>query len=161
MKAQRTPLTLVTVVALASVAILAFGATSLLASPSAQITKRITLAERIAGQQFVDVGKKGPSVGDHNVVRSDALDASGKVVGRIDLDCTITGVAAHMGGLCTGVLTLPGGQLVSTFAWDGTGSATKQAITGGTGAYEDARGQMVVDVNGTDKHERFTVELVG
>src|SRR5215468_4104743 len=87
--------------ALAAAATLALGASSLAAATNGpRMTQRLALVERIMHQQFVDTGKRGPSPGDHNVVRSDVLDRAGKRVGRLDLDCVITGVGRNMGGLC-------------------------------------------------------------
>jgi len=79
-----------------------------------------------------------------------------RVTGRADDMLILRGVNVFPTQIEEQILRVPGlsphFQLVLS---------TKQAITGGTGAYKDARGQMIVDVNGTDRHERFTVELVG
>jgi hypothetical protein len=145
---------------LAAVATLALGASSLAAAPAQQrVAKRIDLVERIASQHLVDTGKHGLSVGDHNVTRSDVLDTHGRVVGRADIDCLMTGVGEALGGLCNAVLTLRDGQLVSEFAFGPSGGARVAAVTGGTGAYAGARGVSIVDVNRTDRHEPFTIEL--
>jgi hypothetical protein len=116
--------------------------------------------ERLADEHFTDLGRHGVSVGDHNVIRSDVLNPHGKLVGRLDADCTITGIGSKIGGLCHGAMTLPGGQLVVEFAWGRSGSTTLQAILGGTGKYEGARGQAIVDIHGSDSHETFVVELL-
>jgi hypothetical protein len=145
---------------IAAVATLALGASSLAAAPAQQrVAKRIDLVERIASQHFVDLGKHGPSMGDHNVTRSDVLDPAGARVGRADIDCTLTGVGPNMGGLCHGVVTLRDGQIVSEFAFGPSGATRVAAIVGGTGAYAGARGVSIVDVHGTDQHEPFTIEL--
>src|SRR5262245_12641805 len=146
--------------AVAAVATLALGVSSLAAATNGpRMTQRLALVERIAHQQFVDTGKRGPSAGDHNVVRSDVLDHAGKRVGRMDLDCILTGTGRKMGGLCHGVLTLKEGQLVSEFAFGRSGATRVAAIIGGTGAYAGARGVSIVDTHGSDSDEPFTVEL--
>lgn len=129
-------------------------------TPRSQVSERIHLVEREAGGKLVDTGKKGLSVGDQQIGRSDILDTHGKRVGRLDGVCTITGVGRKLGGVCNGVLTLPDGQIAGDFAWGRSGSSDRQAIVGGTGRYANARGQFVVDTNGTNAHEDFTVELV-
>jgi hypothetical protein len=159
MPAPRLALTVLSV-AVAAAATLALGASSLAAATAGpRMTQLLALVERIEHQQFVDTGKRGPSPGDHNVVRSDVLDHAGKRVGRLDLDCVITGVGRNMGGLCHGVLTLKEGQLVSEFAFGRSGATRVAAIVGGTGAYAGARGVSIVDTHGSDSHEPFTVEL--
>jgi hypothetical protein len=144
----------------AALAAAAVGEGAVVAStPRTHVAQRIHLVEREAGGQFIDTGKKGPSVGDQQIGRSDILDTSGRLVGRMDGVCTFTGVGRNLGGVCHGTLTLPGGQIAGEFAWGRSGSSHLQAIVGGTGRYADARGQFVVDANGTDQHENFTVEL--
>jgi hypothetical protein len=120
---------------------------------------RMHLVEREAGVHFVDTGKRGLSAGDRNVIRSEILDPQGHHAGRGDIDCVVTGVGKHLGGVCHGVLTLADGQIVAEFAWDRTGTATRQAIVGGTGRYLGMRGQAVVDTSGSDEREPFTIEL--
>ena len=142
-------------------AALAFGAASLSASPSASpVVQRLHLVERIQHQQFLDLGKHGQSAGDRLVTRSDILDTKGHVIGRADIDCVITGVQRHLGGLCHTVVTLPDGQLVSEFAWGRSGASRYAAIDGGTGKYAGAHGQTIADPSGSDKHEPFVVELM-
>jgi hypothetical protein len=115
------------------------------------------LVERQVGEHFIDTGRRGLSAGDRNIVNSQILNTHGAVVGRADIDCVITGTKRRMGGSCTGVLTLPGGQVVGQMAFDRSGSNPVQAITGGTGRYEHMTGQALVDTSGTDSHEPLTV----
>jgi hypothetical protein len=122
--------------------------------------KRIHVIEREVATQFVDVGARGLSAGDENVVSSDLLDRRGKRVGRADIVCTITGAGTRLGGICNGVLTLRGGQLVGTFAFGASGAASRQAIVGGTGAYAGARGEALV-ADGPHGTDVIVVELLG
>jgi hypothetical protein len=122
-------------------------------------TIRMHLVERQVGEHFIDTGKHGLSAGDRNIVNSDILNTRGVVVGRADIDCVITGVGKRLGGVCTGVMTLPHGQIVGQMAFDRSGSNPVQAITGGTGRYEHMTGHALVDTNGSDQHEPFTVVL--
>lgn len=148
-------------VAAGALATAAVGEGAVIASTpgSPRVVQRIRLVEREAGGRFVDEGRKGLSVGDRQIVRSDVLDPRGGLVGRFDAVCTVTGVGTALGGVCQGVLTLKGGQLAGSFAWGRSGSSRLQAIVGGTGRYAGARGQFVVDTSGTERREPFTVEL--
>jgi hypothetical protein len=144
--------------ALAAVAAVAATTAPSHANPAPK-TIRMHLVERQIGEHFVDTGKPGLSAGDRNIVNSQILNTHGAVVGRADIDCVITGTKSRMGGSCTGVLTLPGGQVVGQMAFGRSGSNRFQAITGGTGRYEHMTGMAIVDTSGTDSHEPFTVEL--
>ena len=143
---------------LAAAALLA-GAGTAAASAAPEHAVSMTLGEREVAQHFIDTGKHGVSAGDRNVVRSQVLNDAGKVIGRFDVDCVVTGTGKQLGGLCHGVITLPDGQLVGEFAFDRSGSARYQAIVGGTRAYAGMRGQATVETGGNDPVEKFTIEL--
>jgi hypothetical protein len=82
----------------------------------------------------------GPSAGDLGYVTG-KLFRGGKPFGRY------TGVCAQLTGgnqQCTFVLGLPDGQVISTAGYGpgmNVGNTAHEAIVGGTGAYEGARGQ--------------------
>jgi hypothetical protein len=88
----------------------------------------------------VDTKPAGPSAGDLGYVAGKLFKA-GKPVGRY------TGVCAQFTGgnqQCTFVLGLPDGQIISTAGYGpsmNVGKIAHEAIVGGTGAYEGARGQ--------------------
>jgi hypothetical protein len=88
----------------------------------------------------VDAKPTGPSAGDLGYV-SGKLFKAGKSVGRY------TGVCAQFTAgnqQCTFVLGLPDGQIISTAGYGpdmNVGKTAHEAIVGGTGAYEGARGQ--------------------
>jgi hypothetical protein len=125
---------------------------------SSHIT-RIRVVERVVSSRFVDLGPKGVSPGDRNEVVSDILTPDGRRIGRADLDCSLTGVGPHMGGTCSGGMTLPGGQLSANGAFGPSGSSRLQAITGGTGRFIGARGQFLVS-DGTDARTPIVIELL-
>jgi hypothetical protein len=122
-----------------------------------------TLTTTTIGGGDIDVGDEGFSVGDVNVITEDAY-RNGKKVGTSDLQCTVVRVdpVKHFfAGQCLNTTVLPGGQITAQ------GYVTsdeiekvpfKQAITGGTGAYEGARGQLTVDEAG-DGPAHLTFEL--
>jgi hypothetical protein len=128
--------------------------------PKSHVLKITTKTLDVAN---VDVGAKGLSLGDSNVITEDVY-RDGKRVGTSDITCTIVrlDLPAHFFRVqCLNTLSLPGGQITSQ------GIVTsdeiekvpfRQAVTGGTGAYEGVRGQQTVDEAG-DGPAHFTYEL--
>jgi hypothetical protein len=129
---------------------------SLLASASG--TTRMHLVEVEVVQGFADAKPAGLSPGDHHTISSDIYDTKHRLVGRADFDCVVTGVGKRLGGLCETVLRLPKGQISGESAWGREQEAPVAMITGGTGAYRLARGQIVLDAE-TKAGTPFTVEL--
>jgi hypothetical protein len=144
-------------VAGATLLLAASGTAAASASPEQSI--HLSLVERQVAEHFVDTGRHGLSMGDHNIVRSQILDTAGHVVGRGDIDCVLTGVGRHLGGVCTIVLTLHDGQIAGEGAFGRSGASRYGAVVGGTRRYAGMRGQSVVDTSGSDAHEAFTIDL--
>jgi hypothetical protein len=125
---------------------------------------RFTITTKTIDGAQVDVGKPGPSLGDVNVITEDAY-RDGKKVGTSDLSCTLVRldpVKHFFAAQCLNTTVLPGGQITSQ------GYVTsdeiekvpfKQAIVGGTGAYEGARGELAVDEAG-DGPAHLTFDLL-
>jgi hypothetical protein len=148
-------------------ALLAVVAAALIAAPSQAShhsrSQVLTLTGTTVDEAQIDVGKPGPSLGDSNVITED-VHRDGKRVGTSDITCTIVrlDLPAHFFRVqCLNTLSLPGGQITSQ------GIVTsdeiekvpfRQAVTGGTGAYEGVRGQQTVDEAG-DGPAHFTYEL--
>jgi hypothetical protein len=129
--------------------------------PSANVAtaRRIRLVELQRNSTQLDLGKKGFSPGDRQTITSDVLTPAGKTVGRLDDDCAVTQVGRSPEVVCTFVVSLPKGQLTGGFAQNlaGSDAGKRQAITGGSGAYAGARGQIVAGAEG--KRTPFTVVL--
>jgi allene oxide cyclase len=92
-------------------------------------------------QAFVDVGKKGFSIGDQFMFTSVLKTLDGKrVVGHTSITCTATlGNRAD----CNGTGWLPGGSVrVGQTLANGPNSVL--AVVGGTGRYQGAGGQVSV-----------------
>jgi hypothetical protein len=104
----------------------------------------IHLTEATANPQpaVVDTGTPGPSAGDVVVVR-DALLPNG----TLNQVCTLVHVS---GGLftsdyeCAGSITLADGTITMEGPFVPAAAEQTAAITGGTGAYANARGEIVV-----------------
>jgi hypothetical protein len=111
----------------------------------ARVTKFRELAKG-GTYQYVDNPPHGVSIGDFAAFSSVLADRSGKHIGRIDVQCVITAgrtlAKAHQ--TCTGVLTLPGGQVTDAVGIVGAPTNAVIAVTGGTGAYAGARGTLTV-----------------
>lgn len=104
--------------------------------------RRIHLIEHELTSQFLDLGRHGLSVGDRQEIHSDILNTGHRKVGTVDDDCAITSVAGQtLAAVCNGVLSLTGGSITVTFGGP-IASIGAQAVTGGSGRYEGAHGQL-------------------
>lgn len=146
----------------AAVALAAAGASPAAVHGRPHVLQQIRLVERQLASPTADLGKHGFGPLDRQTITSDILDPNGKQVGRFDADCGITAGGKRAGAVCSGILTLSGGQLaIEDFFPLAGGPDQPQAIVGGTGAYEGARGE--IRFTGPEKHglTPFEVELVG
>ena len=133
--------------------------TTQLAHATGHSGRRLVFVEHELGAPTLDLGKHGFSPLDRQTITSDILDLHGNVVGRLDDDCAITAVGKRAGAVCSYAITLPGGQLVGTrFDAFGPGEAL-QPITGGSGSYEGARGQ-IRPLRKTKRGLEFAIELI-
>jgi hypothetical protein len=105
----------------------------------------------------LDLGKKGFSLGDRFVF-SDNLSKHGKVIGSDHGECVITRIQGDSGAFQCAVTAVFNGkgqitvQGVVQFTAEETSPFTL-AVTGGTGKFRDAGGQVVVD----ESAEEYTV----
>jgi allene oxide cyclase-like protein len=131
--------------------------------------RSFTVFEREGGFGFVDNkptqrGKNDQriSVGDQFAFNSALLDEAKKRVGRLDATCIATGAGRTFAGgqyVCHGTFRLADGHLALSTAFRGnTSDNAAIAITGGTGAYEGARGSVLSKQEG--KLTRDTVHLL-
>ena len=128
-------------------AALAIGVSGLSAAPTSHpaVSKRLTFVERELASPTVDLGKHAFSPLDRQVITSEILDLHGHPVGRLVSDCGITAVGKRAGAVCDSVLTFKDGQIVGTRFASLTGpDDAPQPITGGSGAYLGAKGQIEV-----------------
>lgn len=124
-------------------AVMAAGAASGTSSRGDGGGEVIQLTTKQVHQGFVDHGTPGFSVDDAFVFSND-LYRNGKKVGEDGGTCTVTRIAP--GGAttlhCLGTNSLPGGQ-ISVQGLAAPGEPFELAITGGTGRYNKARGQVI------------------
>jgi hypothetical protein len=102
----------------------------------------IHLTTKQVHQGFVDHGAPGFSTDDQFVFSND-LYRNGAKVGEDGGTCTVTRIADSGATTlhCLGTNSLPGGQ-ISVQGLAAPGEPFELAITGGTGRYRDARGQV-------------------
>jgi hypothetical protein len=151
--------------AVAAVAVFAVVATSGAQAPGPQT---LVFKENSKGSKFTFVdaarpfaknpNRPTPSQGDYFVFYSPLNDATGKRVGELDVKCTVMKKGKSRTGqgevdLCDGVVGLGNGEIfLSARVVNEDSGNVRGAITGGTGAYANARGTLtsVGENNSTD-----------
>jgi hypothetical protein len=125
-----------------SIAVGAAGASAGAQKARAQTTGGETLrfAIKFSPLFLLDLGRHGLSKGDQIVENDRLLTKSGKRVGHDGFACTITDASVPEAA-CQGTFVLPGGQITVQFL-NSPPSVKIGAITGGTGRFRSARGQM-------------------
>jgi hypothetical protein len=111
----------------------------------------------------------GPSLGDSNVF-SETITQNGKNVGLAGGICTTIKVTTKAGKVatvtqqCVVTASLPKGQLtfqgIATFTNTGPVTTPTFAITGGTGAYRTARGDITVSQLSNPNQTKIRVTLI-
>lgn len=102
----------------------------------------IPITNRQVGYQRVDIGRRGTSPGDVEIITQSLYNrrVTKKSIGHADLVCTFVGARARS---CRGTYFLPRGKLVV-----GGSLRFRQfyelAVLGGTGVYNNARGTLTV-----------------
>jgi hypothetical protein len=119
------------------------------------------VAKQAQEDTFLDLGETGFSAGDQIVFTNDLFEG-GMKVGEDGGTCTVVRMAAEGAFTvhCAGTNSLPGGQIavqgLITVSPDTEGQPFHLSITGGTGRYRRARGQVVgVDASETEMRLRF------
>ena len=114
----------------------------------------IRISERELAVTRIDIGAKGTSPGDTEVVRSRLLERGTlNTIGRAELVCTF--VDGNRSRSCRGTYILPKGKIVV-----GGSILYRQfydlAVLGGTGLYDNARGTLTI----TRTHNKPVRDLV-
>jgi len=132
-------------------------------------TRVLHLVLRHIQDTDVDLGASGPSVNDRFTVGGDVL-LDGQKVGTGGYDCvtvlfqagaTPQSEPAALTDQCTGSFQLSRGQITAQGLVDRVGGTLpiSIAVTGGTGAYRTAHGELSTS-GPTDGSEPFTVRLI-
>jgi hypothetical protein len=140
-------------------------------APTATADTTLTLFEHDTVQYQADLGRPGPGPGDQFIFAGDLFDRPGGMfLGTTSGSCTrLTGNDKSGQTACNGTFNLAGGQIVTqgvvdTAALFVRGDAVPLSIVGGTGIYQNARGNGTVQVppdvpNETDAN--FVLNLTG
>jgi len=122
-------------------------------------TRSFTVVRKLTDLEWQQADPDKTSVGDRFEFTSKLLK-NGDVIGHQGAACTVLSVLPNGDHtfVCTGTWVLPGGMITAQ-AYRSAGGQSSVAITGGTGIYRHARGQIVEgDVLPGDRVE-FTFEL--
>jgi hypothetical protein len=126
---------------------------------SAGVETELRFRAKTTEQEFLDLGEKGDSLGDQFIFH-DVLRQEGERIGDDGGVCTLTSV--DLGQFqCVVTAWLPDGQITSQGLVEPTGEFPERfvfAITGGTGAYEGASGEVRV-IQRTETLARIIVRL--
>ncbi len=105
--------------------------------------KTLTVVERAESDTVVDLGASGDSIGDLLAFGNPIFNAANtRQIGRDEGSCVRTnpGLAWE----CTWTTIVPGGSLTAEGPFYDDLRDSSLAITGGTGAYRNARGEMTL-----------------
>jgi len=118
----------------------------------------LRVVERAEADTVIDLGEKGDSIGDLLAFGNPIYDPANQTKLADDQGSCVRTVVGKSWE-CVWTLILPEGQItVEGPFYDATDSVL--AITGGTGAYRDARGQMTLHARNAEGTEyEFTYEI--
>ncbi len=128
------------------------------ASKPAHATQTIVVTQRYSNE-FASLAppSTGPSdAGHYDVFRDPLYNASDTQVGQVLASC-MTGFAGD--SLCRGVLEFANGNITIDGSGLGTDGSFFLSITGGTGDYEGASGQVNINTAASPTAARITIEL--
>jgi hypothetical protein len=110
-------------------------------------TIRLTEASPTLQPTFVDAGVPGPSGGDVAVLHDGVLRDDGSPAGSFNQVCTLVALKGSPFASefeCTGSLTLGGDTIAMQGPFVPAADEQPAAITGGTGRFATARGEVVM-----------------
>jgi hypothetical protein len=143
---------------LAGLVAAAIGGMSLAHAGGTNHHRTFTLREVSTGGKFVDITHtKNGAPGDEFIFSAD-LKHGGKKVGDLNAKCTLV---LHHKLICEGVFRLPGGTLTAQtlLPSDNSKAPNHIAITGGTGSYRGASGEVVsTSVNNNANRDVFHLD---
>jgi hypothetical protein len=144
---------------LAATGMVALGASTASASTSSDVRRPLTIDAAIVSFDFVDLGEPGVTAGDY-FVQADNLTVDGRPANSDLIRCVAAGHETDP-GLCDAVLalgdtTLTAAGRIPNFE-PADGQPFRFAITGGTGRYRRAQGEIIVTETATGY--TATVEL--
>ena len=122
-----------------------------IAPAAAAGSMNINLVERAVNEAVLDTGEKGDSAGDVLTFTNEIYDEANKAkVGNDNGFCIRT--APGKAWECVWSLTLADGQIMSEGTYT-DGKDSVYAVTGGTGKYMNARGEMQLHIRNKEATE--------
>ena len=112
------------------------------ASPAMGPGETLVVIQRPPRQQYVDLGAPGPSAGDLLVFASTLTNLAGTPVGDLHIACTQN---FDQVAVCVGIFNLSGRGKLSVDASPVFPNPTVGMITGGTGEFQNVRGEAHID----------------
>ena len=136
------------------------GAAVAVAHGGAQLTgpRVIHVVERPITDQVIDIGTKGDSPGDQLPFANPIFNAGNSVRVGSDQGNCVRASASQGRWECMWTTFLPGGQITVEGPFLDARATTLLAVTGGTGNFRNARGQMVLHTR-RDGNFDFVFEL--
>ncbi len=151
---------LLVIATLAALGALAVGGAAFASGSNDHSGRTITVIEKGTSANFVDLGAKGPSFGDEFFFQSQLWNADKtRQVGTNVGYCV-----AQLGGVdhCQGTAKLAGGTIEWAGSVPGNAQRFRIAITGGSGAFREAEGQIAItNLNQSGSLSRDVIQLVG
>jgi hypothetical protein len=121
-------------------------------------TIRLVQADKTLQPTFVDTGKPGPSAGDLAVIHDNVVREDGAAAGSYNQVCTLAALGSSPFTSefeCIGSITLKDGTITMAGPFVPAQPEQSAAITGGTGQYRTAHGEVVVRA----ETDQFVVRL--
>jgi hypothetical protein len=106
------------------------------------------LVEKDVGFNFIDnPPRQGfnapPLMGDQFAFASEVKTKAGAHAGFLDATCTVTRGSIHGTGVCYGIYSFKGGQIMGIASLSFSSNVTRIVIVGGTGAYDGVTGTVI------------------
>lgn len=161
---SRTLAVVLPLVGLAVAGAVAVSATDSSGQAATGTTLELQLPAKEAKVTLIDLppvttkARPSESPGDRVVMSGPLVDAAGKRLGWHYNEATVVkGRSPKTTEQSVTTFVLGAGQITAHGVFDQTGAAESLAVTGGTGAYQGASGEIAI--TGDDKAIRFTVRL--
>jgi hypothetical protein len=111
--------------------------------------RTITVRDKVQQVQFIHQDASTPgeqlAFGDRVITRQGTFDSSDRAIGTLTTDCVNVGPAAEVFEAtlqCTSIYSFKNGQIVAVGVVRLDNPSVRIAVTGGTGAYAKARGEV-------------------
>ena len=114
------------------------------ASPGKRLGETLVVIQSPPRQQYIDLGTPGPSPGDLLIFASTLANQGGTTIGDLHIGCTLNFGQGKLSVDASPVFPNP----------------TVGMVTGGTGEFENARGEVNLDPQ-PDGTTRVTFDLLG